>query len=221
MAAPEQLPQKEPEAAASDDEIVAAAANPQACVMPDGSVVMLSKENPYREALEGSQTASAADGEEFADPSPRVISAAVLHAPLQLERMARVVRLLALFDLAFALLHTVADTWPAFMAAIMSYCGYLGARLFRRDLTRVYLIYLVLFCFARAALALHFVISPPSNADAAKSLPTYLALTAMVQAVIAHFVYRFMRLLPTSAEGARFVQALVEAQYVMRVNAAV
>mgnify|MGYP001169159550 CR=1 FL=1 len=66
-----------------------------------------------------------------------------------------------------------------------------------------------------------FVISPPSNADAAKSLPTYLALTAMVQAVIAHFVYRFMRLLPTSAEGARFVQALVEAQYVMRVNAAV
>lgn len=35
----------------------------------------------------------------------------------------------------------------------MSYCGYLGARTFRRDLSRVYLVYLVLFAFARVALS--------------------------------------------------------------------
>ena len=34
----------------------------------------------------------------------------------------------------------------------MSYSGYMGARLFRRDLTRVYLTYLALFALARVAL---------------------------------------------------------------------
>ena len=62
-------PEQHPEAAPSDDESVAAAANPSPRDAR-GSVAMPSKENPYREALEGSQTASAADGEEFTDPSP-------------------------------------------------------------------------------------------------------------------------------------------------------
>eukprot|EP00966_Prymnesium_polylepis_P146143 3375637-Prymnesium_polylepis.1 len=46
-----------------------------------------------------------------------------------------------------------ARRWPAAIAAGMSYCGYLGARTFRRDLSRVYLVYLVLFALARVALS--------------------------------------------------------------------
>merc|ERR1711871_1304754 len=99
---------------------------------------------------------------------------------LQLERMARLVRLLAMFDMAFSLMHAVSTMWPAAIAALMSYCGYLGARTFRRDLTRVYLIYLVLFAVARVALSVHFSFSPlPSNAP--DGLPAYMGLTALVQ----------------------------------------
>ena len=99
------------------------------------------------------------------------------------------VRLLAMFDMAFSLMHAVADMcasphveglgpaptartlalkplplasrWPAAIAAIMSYCGYLGARTFRRDLSRVYLVYLVLFALFRVALS----VRPPSPAS--------------------------------------------------------
>ena len=58
-----------------------------------------------------------------------------------------------MFDMAFSLMHAVAEMWPAAIAAMMSYCGYLGARTFRRDLTRVYLVYLVLFAIARVVLS--------------------------------------------------------------------
>ncbi len=150
-------------------------------------------------------------------------------------------RLLALFDMAFSLMHAMADMWPAAIATVMSYSGYLGARLFRRDLTRVYLIYITLFALARVALAVHFFVAPlpgtparparPSRygvaplitrlflvflaAAASSSLPIYLSLTALVQLVIAHFVWRFYRLLPTTIEQARFVHYVAEQHAMM------
>ena len=169
---------------------------------PDGSMVMLlSPNNPYHKAqLEHDGSAPPQDS---GTESPPVINPAILeqfHGPLQLERMARVVRLLALFDMAFSLMHAVVDLWPAFVAtSVMSYSGYLGARLFRRDLTRVYLVYLTIFALSRVALAAQYLLVP-LPATAPPSLPVYLSLTAMVQMVIAHFVWRFYTLLPNTIE---------------------
>ncbi|KAL1505127.1 hypothetical protein AB1Y20_008886 [Prymnesium parvum] len=198
----------------ADVDASAARGAPQAAMMPDGTIVMLSPENPYHSAL--------AIGEPpvEAQPSDAAIQAtlALLRPALQLERMARLVRLLAMFDMAFSLMHAVAEIWPAAIAAIMSYCGYLGARTFRRDLSRVYLIYLVLFALARVALSAHFIFSPlPPNTP--PSLPMYMALTAIVQLVIAHFVWRFYCMLPRSATEARFVQHIadLQAQHVLTV----
>jgi hypothetical protein len=179
---------------------------------PDGSMVMLlSPNNPYHKAqLEHDGSAPPQDS---GTESPPVINPAILeqfHGPLQLERMARVVRLLALFDMAFSLMHAVVDLWPAFVAtSVMSYSGYLGARLFRRDLTRVYLVYLTIFALSRVALAAQYLLVP-LPATAPPSLPVYLSLTAMVQLVIAHFVWRFYTLLPNTIEQARFVHYVAE-----------
>ena len=52
----------------------------------------------------------------------------------------------------------------------------------------------------------------PLPANAPASLPLYMALTAFVQLVIAHFVWRFYRMLPRSLEEARFVQHVSELQ---------
>ena len=51
----------------------------------------------------------------------------VLAAALRLERMARVVRLLALIDMLLSMSHLFVAVWPAAMAVGMSYCGYAGA----------------------------------------------------------------------------------------------
>ena len=93
---------------------------------PDGSMVMLlSPNNPYHKAQLEHDGAAAPPQEGI--ETPPVIHPAILeqfHGPLQLERMARVVRLLALFDMAFSLLHAMADLWPAAVAAsVMSYSG--------------------------------------------------------------------------------------------------
>lgn len=190
-----------------------AAQQPQAAVQPDGTVVMLlSPSNPYAAA------AAAEQGVNEAPPiDPLALERAVLErfqGPLQLERMARIVRLLAMFDIVFSLMHAMADMWPAALATVMSYSGYLGAKLFRRDLTRVYLLYLTLFALARVALSMHFLLTPlPASAPA--SLPIYLSLTAVVQLVIAHFVWRFYSLLPTTVEQARFVQYVAEQHALM------
>ena len=93
---------------------------------PDGSMVMLlSPNNPYHKAQLEHDGAAAPPQE--GTETPPVIHPAILeqfHGPLQLERMARVVRLLALFDMAFSLLHAMADLWPAAVAAsVMSYSG--------------------------------------------------------------------------------------------------
>eukprot|EP00966_Prymnesium_polylepis_P146144 3375637-Prymnesium_polylepis.2 len=62
---------------------------PQAAVMPDGTLVMLSPENPYRDAI-----ASNPPPEPEAQPSEAAVHAtiALLRPALQLERMARLVR---------------------------------------------------------------------------------------------------------------------------------
>ena len=69
--------------------------------------------------------------------------------------------------------------------------------------------YLTLFALSRVAFALQFLVVPlPATAPA--SLPVYLSLTAMVQLVIAHFVWRFYTLLPNTVEQARFVHYVAE-----------
>ena len=62
---------------------------------------------------------------------------------------------------------------------------------------QVYLVYLVLFALARVALSAHFILSP-LPAKAPSSLPLYMVLTALVQLVIAHFVWRFYSMLPNT-----------------------
>ena len=52
-------------------------------------------------------------------------------------------------------------------------------------------------------------------AAAPSSLPIYLSLTALVQLVIAHFVWRFYTLLPTTIEQARFVHYVAEQHAMM------
>lgn len=194
-----------PEKKASSQE-----APPQAAQMPDGTIVILSAENPYRQAAE-SVPAEAASPPEH--PPQVAITAADLHhfyrPAMQLERMARLVRLLAIIDMAFGLMHAMADTWPAAIAALMSYCGYLGARTFRRDLTRIYLVYLMIFALIRVIVSARFIMqSSPEGSSA--SLPVYFSMTALVQLVIAHFVWHFYSLLPTTNQQARFVQYLAE-----------
>ena len=89
-------------------------------------------------------------------------------------------RLLALFDMAFSLMHAMADMWPAAIATVMSYSGYLGARLFRRDLTRVYLIYLTLFALARVALAVHFFMAPLPGTPARPARPSRYGVAPLI-----------------------------------------
>ena len=123
---------------------------PEGKEIPDGSLVMLSAANPYSEAQ---KQAAAAE-----DAAQRQALSEVTVLAIRLERRARVVRLLALFDMIFSMMHAMTDTWAASFAAIMSYCGYLGASTFRRDLTGVYLFYLILFAFTRISLSIR---APP------------------------------------------------------------
>lgn len=181
---------------------------PQAAIMPDGQLVMLSPENPLAPQNLAQATSEAGSTNEIPVMQFSMAAMQQIYQPaLQLERMARVVRLLAMFDMTFSLMHAVSDMWPAAIAAIMSYCGYLGARTFRRDLTRIYLLYLMLFAFARVLLSARYSIAVE---DAPPSLPIYMSLTALVQLIISHFVWRFYCLLPTSNEQARLVQFFSE-----------
>ena len=94
---------------------------------PDGSMVMLlSPNNPYHKAQLEQGAAAPSQYSEPSDPAAAInpLILEQFHGPLQLERMARVVRLLALFDMAFSLMHAMADLWPAAVAAsVMSYSG--------------------------------------------------------------------------------------------------
>lgn len=178
----------------------------QAAVMPDGSLVMLSVSNPYQPAIakarrveRGPMHVDDAAYEQFYRPA------------LALERMARIVRVLAMFDLIFSLLHAFSNQWPAAVVALMSYCGYIGARTFRRDLIRIYLFYLVVFAVARMTFSAALFAQQASQKPAAgNGLPIYMAVAAGVQIVIAHFVWRFYSMLPTSLNEARFVQLVSE-----------
>lgn len=122
----------------------------QAAVMPDGSLVMLSPSNPY-----GPEIAKARriDNNESAIAEGLEAYRTLYQPALALEHMARVVRMLAMFDMLFSLMRAFADMWPAVIATVMSYCGYLGARTFRRDLTRIYLYYLVTYALIRLIFA--------------------------------------------------------------------
>jgi len=177
--------------------------------MPDGQVVILSQENPYHKAAVAagaSDDQPAFNAEQDAENS--AVGEFVMHA-LQLERMARVVRLLAMFDMLFCLMHALGSMWPSAIAAGMSYCGFIGARMFRRDLTRIYLSFLIVYASARVLLSAQFMLVPMSI-ETPSSLPVYLSATALVQLVIAHFVWRFYSLLPASPSDARLVQYVAE-----------
>lgn len=122
--------------------------------------------------------------------------------------MGRIVRLLAMFDLIFSLMNVLARMWPAAITAIMAYCGYVGARMFRRDLTRVYLFYLIFIAVVRISVTVHWAMVP----DVSASAQLFLVVSSVLQLVIAHFVWRFYSLLPTSEEESRFVQFVAEQQ---------
>ena len=127
--------------------------------------------------------------------------------------MGRVVRLLATFDMVFSMMHAVQEAWPAAVAATMSYCGYLGARTFRRDLTLVYLVYLTVFAAARLIVrSVTYVANSTEETELAQisAVSAVLVLNTVLQLVIAQFVWRFYTLLPTSVEAARFVQQVSE-----------
>jgi len=174
--------------------------------MPDGSVVMLSPDNPYScEAAAGTQRRNGAtEGDDAVCLLPQFISAA-----LRLERMARVVRLLAIIDMVLSMTHVIVSVWPAVMAVGMSYCGYAGAKLFRRDLTQVYLAFLMLFAAGRVAICTrYFLVS--DELGLSPSMRVHLTLSAGIQLVIAHFVWRFCSLLPSSLLEARLVQHVAE-----------
>ena len=185
-------------------------ATPQAAVMPDGSLVMLSPSNPFGAAIAKARLVEPQDlgvndaaFEQFYRPA------------LELERMARVVRILSLFDLVFSLMHAFAAMSPAALVALMSYSGYIGARTFRRDLTRIYLTYLVLFALARVVLSARLFAAEasgdPAMAGAAShNVAISTAVAAGVQILIATFVWRFYSLLPTSLAQARLLQLVSE-----------
>jgi len=191
---------------------------PKAVVMPDGQVVLLSPANPLREAAESATgQAQPEDGPQPADSDNTHIyftadlpsrEHEIVMRALYLERMARVVRLLALIDMVFSAMQVI-TSWPAAIAAAISYCGYLGAKTFRRDLNRIFLIFLILCAVGRAFAALHFIFSPPLP-HLPPSLPFYLSLSALLQLIIARFVYRFHCMRPTTEEGARLMQDTAE-----------
>lgn len=205
---------------------------PQVCVLPDGEMVFLSKDNPYARSFAESNGggAGAPSSDPYAVPVPEPLLAN-FQQPIILERMGRIVRLLALFDLVrasagpgarrspcphrprvapqiFSLMNVLANLWPAAITAIMAYCGYVGARMFRRDLTRVYLFYVILIAIVRISVTVQWALAPNVSASA----QIFLVISSVLQLVIAHFVWRFYSLLPTTEEESRFIQYVAEAQ---------
>jgi len=184
------------------------AKEPRVAEMPDGSVVMLSPDNPYCSEAGSQRSDGAADGgDSVVCVLPQFISAA-----LRLERMARVVRLLAIIDMVLSMTHLFVSVWPAVMAVGMSYCGYAGAKMFRRDLTRVYLAFLVLFAATRVTLCSRYLLAS-DELGLSPSMRVHLTLSAIIQLVIANFVWRFYCLLPTSLDEARLVQHVAEQHF--------
>jgi len=193
---------------------------PQVAVLPSGEMVYLSKDNPYtrtyQEHADSQQyDANYSPDDPHAVPLPHSLLASY-QQPLILERMGRIVRLLAMFDLIFALMEVLAHMWPAAICAIMSYCGYVGARMFRRDLTRIYLVYLVFVAVIRISFAVNLVVQSTRGMDMQGNMPAsaqvFAAVSGLLQLVITHFVWRFYTLLPTTEEEARFVQFVAEHQ---------
>jgi membrane protein YdbS with pleckstrin-like domain len=105
-------------------------------------------------------------------------------------------------------MNVLARMWPAAITAIMAYCGYVGARMFRRDLTRVYLFYLIFIAIVRISFTVKWSIEP----DVSTSAQVFLVISSVLQLVIAHFVWRFYSLLPTTEEESRFIQFVAEHQ---------
>lgn len=105
-------------------------------------------------------------------------------------------------------MNVLARMWPAAITAVMAYCGYVGARMFRRDLTRVYLFYLIFIAIVRISVTVHWAMVP----DVSTSAQVFLVISSILQLVIAHFVWRFYSLLPTSEEESRFIQFVAEHQ---------
>ncbi|KAG8459888.1 hypothetical protein KFE25_010937 [Diacronema lutheri] len=163
---------------------------------------------PTEHADSSGHDASGRPGDDpYAVPIPPALLAS-FQQPIILERMGRIVRLLAMFDLIFSLMNVLARMWPAAITAIMAYCGYVGARMFRRDLTRVYLFYLVFIAIVRISVTVHWAMVP----DVSMSAQVFLVISSILQLVIAHFVWRFYSLLPTTEEESRFVQFVAEHQ---------
>ncbi|KAJ1635726.1 hypothetical protein T492DRAFT_964398 [Pavlovales sp. CCMP2436] len=184
---------------------------PQVAVLPSGEMVYLSKENPYNRAFAENNAEPGTYGpgdDPYAAGSIPPALLAQYQQPLILERMGRIVRLLAMFDLIFSLMNVLARMWPAAITAVMAYCGYVGARMFRRDLTRVYLFYLIFIAIVRISVTVHWSIEP----NVSFSAQIFLVVSSLLQLVIAHFVWRFYSLLPTSEEESRFIQMVAEHQ---------
>lgn len=190
---------------------------PQVAVLPNGEIMYLSPENPYAQAYGTAVNPQADDYSAMPSPAgaaPGIPSPLLTHfqQPILLERMARIVRLLAMFDLVFSLMNVLANVWPAAITAVMAYCGYVGARMFRRDLTRVYLVYLVMMAMARVAVSVHLTVSAEMHDGHAISLAAqvFLVISSVLQLIIANFVWKFYSLLPTSDDEARFLQYVTE-----------
>lgn len=116
-----------------------------------------------------------------------------------------------------SLMNVLAQLWPAAITAIMAYCGYVGARMFRRDLTRVYLVYLVFIAIVRISVTVHLSVVSSHHESGeeefvAPAAQVFLVVSSVLQIVIAHFVWKFYSLLPTTEEESRFVQYIAENQ---------
>lgn len=201
---------------------------PQVAVLPSGEMVFLSPENPYAMAYSGM-----ANGiPQCPDPSqPQMhmqqpqqqlhgippgsvaIPPSILNGfqrPLALERMARVVRILAMIDMFFSLLLIVNGAYIYALTAIMAYCGYAGARTFRRVLTRVYLVYLVMTAVVNVTFTVCMLSENLSDNTVEPSMAVFRVLTALMQLFIAQFVWKFYQLLPTSDDEAYFLQHVLQ-----------
>ena len=158
---------------------------------PDGSVMLISKENPYY--LPGGEE----DEEEIiqiGEEDNDSLSLLYYYAE-RVEWYGGVVKTLSLIDVTFSLYYLSINQYPGILTCLCSLCGYWGARNFNRCLVVIYSLFLFLNLMGRALLTYNCI---EEGMISLWEGDFYISIVvSLFQLFILCFVLRFIYLLPS------------------------
>lgn len=174
-----------------------------AVINPDGSISYISQCNPYLSEPNTDQENESQNNINIIMDNEQILSINqdFIYLAYLLERMGRIIRYCAMFDVIFSLIYFLMGSWLDFIGIIASGLGYYGTVRFKRPCIIIYFIYLcfvTLFRFSSPfiiPLLVNYIDYPKDIV--VNGLYNYNIISGILELIIAYFVYKFLRLIPS------------------------